>query len=290
MSVCIYIYTWSQTSQTKIINQRSFIHLYINYILICWVVTTLKTQISGNSNISLAWSRRPFGDDSPCINHMTQGFGHSVRSLEFGQICWATFRDIPKIHLKIQWISLPSRPKNHSWPIVIIREMCRGSSHGQSYPAKKGYSQLVNLENPYQKTKGLSDTSKIDLEWPGNARTTRHAPRRKFRKRDMVLLGIHGEVESSQLKWSEMHEMNELTWINWHEWLKMRELKRMNWNEWVVMNELKWKIDMKELKRRTCNAWIDMNDLKRINWHEWIERSDLTWLTWHEGIETNQVN
>ena len=74
--------------------------------------------------------------------------------------------------------------------------------------------------------------------------STRHAPGRKFRKKGHGLYEFTvswKEDERSELKWNEMHEMNELTWIKWHEWLEMKELKRMRWNEWIVMNELKWK-------------------------------------------------
>ena len=67
------------------------------------------------------------------------------------------------------------------------------------------------------------------------------------------LIGIHGELQRSELKWNEMHVMNELTWINWQEWFDMQELKRMNWNEWIVMSEL-----------------------KRMNWKEWIDMTDLS--------------
>ena len=64
------------------------------------------------------------------------------------------------------------------------------------------------------------------------------------------LIGIHGELERSELKWNEMHE---LTWINWNEWLEMKELKRMNWNAWIETNEL---------KRMNCHERIEMNEMK----------------------------
>ena len=130
-------------------------------------------------------------------------------------------------------------------------------------------------------------------------------------EKETWLIGIHCELERSELKWNEMHEMNELKWINWHEWFEMKELKRMNWIEWIVMNELKRKnwnegIDMNELKRINrhegidgkewakwmkwinSHEWIDKNDLKRMNCHEWFETKELKWRNWHEWIETNK--
>ena len=112
------------------------------------------------------------------------------------------------------------------------------------------------------------------------------------------LIGIHGELERSELKWNEM---NELKWIKWHEWLEMKKWKRMNWNEWII--ELSWtnwhaRIEMKEFETRelkcmSWHEWIEMKEfetreLKRMSWHEWIEMNELTWGTWHDGIQTNE--
>ena len=98
-------------------------------------------------------------------------------------------------------------------------------------------------------------------------------------EKGMWLIGIHGELERSELKWNQMHE---LTWINWNEWLEMNELKRMNWNERLDMNELKWTnwnywLNCNLLQWKNWKEWIDMSELKRMNRHEWLEMKELKW-------------
>ena len=105
---------------------------------------------------------------------------------------------------------------------------------------------------------------------PGSAR---HVPGRKCRKRDMAY-GNSWWVGRSDLKWNEIHEMNELTWIKWHEWIEMNDSKRMSWNERIVMNDLTWV---------NSHEWTDMNPLRRMNRNEWIKIKDLSTSSWKSG-------
>ena len=123
--------------------------------------------------------------------------------------------------------------------------------------------------------------------------SARHASGQKFRKRDMAYRNSGG-LERNELKWNEMHEMNELTWVKRQEWFDMKELKRMNWNEWIVMSDLKWKnwnegLDMNELKRINRHEQIKMKGWKHMNWNAWIDMKDLTWINWNEWIDMNKL-
>ena len=67
-------------------------------------------------------------------------------------------------------------------------------------------------------------------------------------------IGIFGELERSELKWNEMHEMNDLKRMNWHEGIQTKEFK-LNENE--NENEMKFKIKMKK-------KWYEM----KWKWNE----------------------
>ena len=112
---------------------------------------------------------------------------------------------------------------------------------------------------------------------PGSAR---HAPGRKFRKRDMVY----------RISWWVGKRWIELKWNARNEWIDMIQPKWMTetnefrwrtWNEWIEMKDLKW---------RNLNEWIEMNELKQTNWHEGIEKTKLTWMNWNERLEMKELN
>ena len=130
-------------------------------------------------------------------------------------------------------------------------------------------------------------------------------------EKETWFIGIHGELERSDLKWNAWNgwiDMNHLKWGSWNAWIETHELKRMKCHEWIEMKELTWRnwdawletheltwmkwnewIDVSELKWVTCHGWLEMKELKRMNWTEWMKWNEFKQMNRHEIIETNEL-